>query len=411
MTQELDYDEFEEILSEVHSGKLLKGIYDYGFTKPSPIQAKTIQPICSGRDIIAQSQSGTGKTGAFVIGSLARIKIDEKYPQVVILANTRELSMQIKNVASEIGKHIGIDICLCVGGPENNDNTIGKNLIEAGKSQMLVCTPGRLCGLIKVCPTLLSKLQTLVFDEADILLSHNFIEQTQNIIVNCNKDTQFCLFSATANSLNIQSNKDNFMESPIEIYIKKEEIKVDLIKNYIVDAREEKYKVSILEEIYENINVCQSVIFVNTVRNAIELGKQLKKSNHSVGVIHGQLTHLERMKVLQRFRDTSIRVLVATDIIARGIDIQKVGLIINYDIPIGDNFEEVYIHRVGRTGRYGKLGVAINMVCDKYENNRLRRISKKYGVNFARAEKLSKINYDLSGGYSINVIDYDSDAE
>jgi translation initiation factor 4A len=399
--QSIDYDDFDEPICEYHNGKLLKGIYDFGFVKPSPIQSKTIKPITDGRDLIAQAQSGSGKTGAFVIGSLTKINTSEKYPQVVILANTRELTMQIKNVASEIGKYLDIEICLCIGGLEG-DNTIEKNLIQAEKSQMLICTPGRLNGLIKSNSNLLSKLKMIVFDEADVLLSEDFIDQIKFIFEAFPRKTQVCFFSATSNSSAIQSNKQYILDNPIEIYIRKEQIKVDLIKNYTFDITNEENKFSVLQDIYNDINICQSIIFVNTIKSAIELVKKLRKSKYSVGLIHGQLTHLERMRTMQKFRNTSIRVLVATDIITRGIDIEKVGLIINYEIPRGPGFEEQYLHRVGRTGRFGKLGVAINMISDRYESERCARIARKYGIKFFDLEKLEKISYDLSGvgGYS-----------
>lgn len=406
--QNIDFDDFDEALCEYHDGKLLKGVYDFGFIKPSQIQSKTMQPMKDGRDLIAQAQSGSGKTGAFVIGSFIKIDKNEKYPQVIILANTRELTMQIKSVASEIGKYLDLNICLCIGGAEN-DNTIDKNLEIASKSHMLVCTPGRLNGLIKTNHSLLSKVKLVIFDEADILLSDDFIEQIQYVLLNVPRMAQICLFSATSNSENIQNNKKDFMKNPVEIYIRKERIKVDLIKNYVFDAGKEEDKFSILEDIYNNVNVCQSVIFVNTIKSAIDLTQRLRKSKHSVGLIHGQLSHLERMKTLQKFRDTSIRVLVATDIISRGIDIQKVGLIINYEIPKGVGFEEQYIHRVGRTGRYKKTGVAINIMSEKQEWYRIGKVSQHYKIEFFELVSLDKINYNLSGTYSYEGTNHDSD--
>ena len=204
--------------------------------------------------------------------------------------------------------------------------------------------------------------------EDDKLLSKDFIEQIQSILKNVPSSTQICLFSATSNSENVQNTKENFMNNPVEIYVKKEQIKLDLVKNYVIDAENEKNKFDILLDLYNNINICQAVIFVNSVNHAIQLARKLKDSGHTaIGLIHGQLTDSERINILKKFRNTLIRILIATDIMARGIDIQTVGLVINYDIPNGDGFEEQYIHRVGRSGRYGKLGVAINiMTNNKY---------------------------------------------
>jgi superfamily II DNA/RNA helicase len=405
--QDIDHDEFDDVLCEYHKGKLLTNVYNYGFNKPSSIQAKTIQPMTDGRNLIAQARSGSGKTGAFVIGAYTKIN-EEKYPQVVILANTHELAVQIKTVASEIGKNLNVNICLCIGGVDNNveeNNTEEKNLETAKTSQLLVCTPGRLNGLVRIYPKLLSKLKLLIFDEADILLSEKFVDQIRIILKHVPSSSQICLFSATTDSKNIQDNKENIMSNPVEIYIKKEQIKVDLIKNYIFKAENDDNKLCVLEDLYKTVNICQSVIFVNSIKSAINLAKQLRKK-HSVGLIHGKLTRLERMKILQKFRETNIRVLIATDVIARGIDIEKVGLIINYEVPIGNGFEDQYIHRVGRSGRYGKRGVAVNIVTDKREEKRLKMISNQYKMEFHYLPKLEAINYYLSDstGYSYTEI-------
>lgn len=417
--QNIDHDEFDDVLCEFFKGKLLTNIYNYGFNKPSSIQGKTIQPIKDGRNLIAQARSGSGKTGAFVIGAFTKLN-DEKYPQAIILANTQELAIQIKAVADEIGKNLNINICLCTGGiitsgESNNDvqNTEEQNLEIAKVSQLLICTPGRLNGLIRMNPKLLSKLKILIFDEADILLSEKFVDQIQSILKNIPSTTQICLFSATTGSKNIQENKEYIMDNPVEIYIKKEQIKVDLIKNYVFDAGNnggndmdnDRNKLMVLEDLYKTVNICQSVIFVNSIKSAINLARELRKK-HTVGLIHGKLPRLERMKILQKFRDTSIRVLIATDVIARGIDIQKVGLIINYEVPFGDDFEGQYIHRVGRSGRYGKRGVAVNIITDKKEERRLKMISDHYKIKFHPLPDLEAINYYLSDskGYSYTEI-------
>jgi translation initiation factor 4A len=171
----------------------------------------------------------------------------------------------------------------------------------------------------------------------------------------------------------------------------------------VVDAQKYHKKFGVLMNLYKNINICQSVIFVNTINNANMLSKKLEKQGHSVGVLHSDLTHKDRILTMKKFRNTAIRVLIATDVIARGIDIEKVGLIINYDVPFGNKFHEQYLHRVGRSGRYGKLGVAINIVTDdRKEWDRLESISQKYKVEFYELPSLEKINLYLSGvnGYS-----------
>jgi translation initiation factor 4A len=402
--QNIDYEDFDEPLYEYHDGKLLKGIYEYGFEMPSIIQAKCIKPIADGRDLIAQAQSGSGKTGAFVIGALMKVNPTVNSPQAVILANTRELASQIKDVTSEIGKFIkGLKVILCVGGIQQDYNKTETNLKEAKMSQILVCTPGRLNGLIKIDDKIMDKLKILILDEADQLLSDDFMEQIQGVIKSVPQNTQICLFSATTNSKNIHNTKKHFMSNPVELHIKKEKIKVDQIKNYVIDAEKESNKYAILVDLYKNINICQAVIFTNSIDKASELASKLKRDGHSVGVIHRKLTDIERMETLKKFRKTQTRILVATDIVARGIDIQQVGLVINYDIPFGEGFQEQYIHRVGRSGRYGKLGVAINiMTNDKFEWYRIKDISKDYNIRFSEMPELEDVNYYLSGvgGYN-----------
>jgi translation initiation factor 4A len=397
--QHIDYNDFDEPLCEYQNGALLKGIYEYGFEKPSIIQAKCFKPISDGRDLIAQAQSGSGKTGAFVIGTLMKIDSTLNSPQAVILANTKELAAQIKEVVKEIGKYMNVKATLCVGGIENN-NKSEIVIKEAEVSHILVCTPGRLNGLIKNNENLLNNLKIFIIDEADQLLSQDFLPQIQGILKSMPEKTQICLFSATTNSRNIRDTKKHFMNDPIELYIEKEKIRVDSIKNYIVDAEEEKNKYNILVDLYKNINICQAVIFVNTIEKATNLVNRLKRDDHSVGMIHSGLSDSERIETLKKFRRTYTRILVATDVIARGIDVQQVGLVINYDIPYGEGYMEKYIHRVGRSGRYGKLGVAINIVSN--DNNKgdwykLKSISETYSVKMSFLPELDEINYYLSG--------------
>lgn len=397
--QHIDYNDFDEPLCEYQKGALLKGIYGYGFEKPSVIQAKCFKPIADGHDLIAQAQSGSGKTGAFVIGSLMKIDVSLKLPQAVILANTKELAAQIKEVVKEIGKYMNVKVTLCVGGIENN-NKSEIVIKEAEVSHVLVCTPGRLNGLITINKNLLNNLKIFIIDEADQLLSRDFLPQIQGILRLTPEKTQICLFSATTNSSDINDTKNRFMNNPIELSIAKEKISVESIKNYVVDALEEKNKYGILVDLYKNINICQAVIFVNTKEKAKYLANRLKRDDHSVGLIHGELSDSERSDTLIKFRKTYTRILVATDVIARGIDVQQVGLVINYDIPYGEGYMEKYIHRVGRSGRYGKLGVAINMMTN--DNNKgdwykLKSISKQYEVCMYELPELEEISYYLSG--------------
>lgn len=396
-TEIKEFDSFDDTLCEYHDGELLRGIYGYGFDRPSEIQSKTIIPICEGRDLIAQAQSGSGKTGAFGIGALTRVKTELKGPQVIIIGNTRELALQILNVLNELGAHTNIKNCLCVGGTLGNSTM--KNLEEARKSHILIGTPGRLNDLINKDKLLVKEIKLLILDEADYLLVRDFIAQIKLITKAIPKDTQICLFSATYPPDVLEMTK-YFMHDPVKILIKNEEVSVELIKNYFVNVKYEEYKYDTLVEFYQKLSVCQAVIFVNSINKAEELGNKLKDDGHTVGIIHSKMDDLERREVLKLFRTSRYRILVATDIISRGIDVQQVGLVINYDIP---KDSEQYIHRVGRSGRFGKIGVAISLVTDHFQDiKKMQFIEKTYKIDFLPLPSLEIVNTFLTGlnGYS-----------
>ena len=426
--QNLDYENFDEFLCDYHETKLMRGVYAYGFERPSPIQAKAIQPICDKRDLIAQAKSGSGKTGAFTIGVLSRIDPTKHYPQAIILGNTRELAVQIFNVTKNIGKDLGIHISLCIGG--NGGKDVMTNLKEASRSHILIGTPGRLVDLIsrdenrlsrddnrqqfkndskyppknnnnkrQNVPGLFDRLQVFVLDEADKLLSDDFLQQIQTIITKIPRETQVCLFSATYTS-EILSLTEKFMTNPVKILVEPENVSVELIRNYFVNAEYEDNKYEILAELYQKVSVCQAVIFVNTIKKACDVAGRLQQDGHSVGLIHSKMDDVDRIEVLKEFRLTQTRILVATDIISRGIDVQQVGLVINYDVPYES---ESYIHRVGRSGRYGKVGVAITLVTGhRADIGRMSTIEKDYDIKFIVLPLLETVNNFLTGhnGYT-----------
>jgi superfamily II DNA/RNA helicase len=410
--QNIDYDNFDDFLCEHHRGDLMRGVYDYKFERPSPIQAKSIEVISHGRDLIAQAQSGSGKTGAFVIGGLTLIDPKLNHPQILIMANTIELAGQIYSVAKEISKHLNIKISLCTGGGKNNGennrtrNLVVNNLSEAESSHFIVCTPGRMVDLIqrdkrkKNRKGILDNLKSLIIDESDVLLGENFLDQTQFILKCVPQKSQICIFSATYPDEVLQ-HTTSFMSDPVRILVDRENVNVEMIKNYFVNAQEEIYKYAIIVELYKRVSVCQSVIFVNTIRKAEELANNLRKDGHSVGVIHSDLDGIERTEMLQKFRLTQIRTLIATDVISRGIDVQQVGLVINYDVPRGDS--EKYIHRVGRSGRFGKKGVAITLITESmYDEKNMESIEKEYNIDFMSLPSIEEINEFLTGtnGYT-----------
>lgn len=406
--QNIDFDSFDDMLTEYHGGQLLLGVYNFGFERPSAIQAKSIIPISEGHDILAQAQSGSGKTGAFGIGILTRINPKEMYPQAIIMANTKDLAMQIAYVVEKIGIDIGVKVCLCIGGTIRDSEM---NLGDAEKSHVLVCTPGRLGDLIdrdmdnrRSSIKLLDRLKILVLDEADILLGTDFRPQMQKIINSIPENSQICLFSATYPP-EILKLTELFLNNPVKILVEKEKVSVDGIKNYFVSAGTDDNKYQILDELYRSVTVTQTVIFVNSVNKSMELTHRLRRDGHTVGVIHGKLDDTERNEVLRKYRLSQFRVLVATNVISRGIDIAQVGLIINYDVP---QIAEEYIHRVGRSGRFGKVGVAITFVGKRREDKfKMENIERLYKIGFYELPELEEVNKYLNGGTSgYNFIEY-----
>ena len=407
-SNETKYDEtemyaFDDDLCEYHNGDLLAGIYGFGFERPSPIQSKAILPMLDGRDVIAQAQAGSGKTGAFIIPALAKVDLTKNYPQVIIIGNTRPLATQIHYNAKRIGSRLienhGLKIALCIGGAGTKDARITTE--EIMESQMLIGTPGKIVGLSELekksrsklsgmsgNSKILDKISLLILDEADILLQEEFAIQIQKIIKKIPNTAQICLFSATYPK-EIINLTNQFLINPVRILVENEKVSVDGIKNFWVNVEREEYKYDTLVDIYKKVSVCQAVIFVNSIEKAIQLSNDLTGAGHAVGVIHSKLEEIERVKILEEFRKTQIRVLIATDLIARGIDVHQVGLIINYDVPYD---ADKYIHRVGRSGRFGKLGVAITfMVKSKQDIYRMEEIERKYKINFEELRNSSDI--------------------
>lgn len=407
--QDLEMYSFDDDLCEFFNGDLLSGIYSHGFDRPSQIQSKATLPILHGRDVIGQAQAGSGKTGAFLIPALSKLDPNIHCPQVVIIGNTKLLANQIYYNAEKIGhklieKH-GIKISLCIGGNGTTEARIPQE--EIFSSQMLIGTPGKLVSYAELErktrsklssePKLLDNVKLLILDEADILLQEDFVVQIQKIIRKIPKTAQICLFSATYPQAVVDI-ADQFLVNPVKILVKDEKISVECIKNFWVNVEREEYKYDNLVDIYKKVSVCQAVIFVNSIKKSIQLATALTSAGHSVGVIHSELEEITRIKTLEEFRKTQIRVLIATDIISRGIDVQKVGLVINYDVPYD---ADKYIHRVGRSGRFGKLGVAITfMVKSRQDISRMDEIENKYKINFEElknAVDIERVNNYLTG--------------
>ena len=341
--------------------KLLRGIYSYGFEKPSAIQQRAIIPFIKGGDLIAQAQSGTGKTGAFVIGSLQRVDFKKNTCQALILSPTRELALQSMEVAQRIGSYMkegGKPFCHSfVGGTKVQDDI---TKLQRGEVLIAIGTPGRIFDVIKRNFLRTSELKVVVLDEADEMLSQGFSEQIYSIFKYLPQDIQATLFSATMPE-EVLSLTKQFLNSPVRILVKKEMLTLDGIKQYYV-AVDEDHKLETLGDLYDSVSIAQSVIFCNTRRKVDWLAEELNKQNHTVSLMHADMSKSEREAVIQTFRSGETRVLITTDLLARGIDVHHVSIVINFDLPTN---RENYLHRIGRSGRFGRKGVAINFVSAK----------------------------------------------
>lgn len=350
---------------------ILRGIYTYGFEKPSSIQQRAIKPIITGRDIIAQAQSGTGKTATFVIGSLQKLDESKKTLQILILAPTRELAIQINNVVKSLSEYMKVTNHLLIGGKSVRDDI---DILNKGV-QIIIGTPGRVFDMMKRNILNVDNLKMFVLDEADEMLSRGFQEQIYDIIQFIPKKTQIGIFSATMSD-NTYNLSRNFMNNPIEILVKNEQLTLEGIRQFYVNIDNDYQKFDVLVDIYKNLTVSQTIIYSNTKKRLLWLNDKLNEINFTCGMIHSDLTQEERNGVLNDFRAGKIRILIATDIVARGIDIQQVSIIINYDFPKNYN---TYIHRIGRSGRYGRIGTALNIV-DPNELKNMKECEEMYNT-------------------------------
>jgi len=343
------------------SEDLLRGIYGFGFEIPSAIQRKAILPIIKKRDIIAQAQSGTGKTASFLIGSMARVDKSLNEVQVIIICPNRELANQIKFNFDAFNTYLELTSALIMGGTsvEENFRKLDKGV------QVVIGTPGRIYDMMRRYALKTNSLKCFVMDEADEMLSRGFKDQLCDIFRFVSSETQVCLFSATMPDMALDLTT-KFMSDPIRILIDKENLTLEGIKQYYLGVEQENWKVATLYDLYEKLSISQSIIFVNSKRKADFLKVQLEENDYTVDCIHGDLTQQERNEIMDDFRNGKSRILITTDIIARGIDVQSVSIVINYDIP---RYREIYIHRIGRSGRFGRKGIAINFVTEReYEN-------------------------------------------
>jgi translation initiation factor 4A len=340
---------------------LLRGIYAYGFEKPSAIQQRAIIPCIRGQDVIAQAQSGTGKTATFSIAILQQLNLTIKDCQALILAPTRELAQQIQKVVLALGDFMQASCHACIGGTNVKEDA---KKLEAG-SQIVVGTPGRVSDMLTRKAFNPNKIKLFVLDEADEMLSRGFKEQIHDVFTKMPSSAQVVLLSATMPADVLEVTK-KFMRDPIRILVKKEELTLEGIKQFYIMVGREDWKLETLCDIYQTLTITQAVIFCNTRRKVDWLTQQMHAKDFTVSAMHGDMDQKEREVIMREFRSGSSRVLITTDLLARGIDVQQVSLVINYDLP---NNRENYIHRIGRGGRFGRKGVAINFVTDDDKRN------------------------------------------
>lgn len=334
---------------------LLKGIYAYGFEKPSAIQQRAIRPIVRGRDVIAQSQSGTGKTAVFCISALQLLDSRSKAVQALLLSPTRELAEQTHKVVSALGDFMNASCHVCIGG-----KSLGMDIkaFEQNNVQIVSGTPGRVFDLLRRGALAVQNLKLMILDEADEMLDRGFKEQVYDIYRMLPPTAQVVLMSATLPASVLEMTRQ-FMKDPVRILVRRDELTLEGIQQFFIAVEKEEWKFDTLCDLYDTLTITQAVIFCNSKQKVDWLAQQMKERNFTVCSMHGDMDQSARNAVMEEFRSGSSRVLIATDLWGRGIDVQQVSLVICYDLPTN---REIYIHRIGRSGRFGRKGVAINLV-------------------------------------------------
>lgn len=334
---------------------LLRGVYSHGFERPSEIQKRGIMPMKGRRDLLAQAQSGTGKTGTFTIGALSAINPELKKVQVLILAPVRELAQQIETVAKSISTFMNINVYSATGGTPLREDI---RAIEKG-CQYLIGTPGRIFDLMNRGVLSSEHIRVLIMDEADQMLEDRFKEQVMCILQKgFPNETRIALFSATM-SEDVIEVANNLLQNPVRILVEAKEVPLDGIKQYYVDLENADWKLEVLADLYQQLHISQALIYCNKRQRAEWLAEKMSQQGFPLSVIHGEMDVEERKRRMKDFRSGAVRVMISTDLLARGIDVQQVSLVINYELPVQ---KENYIHRIGRAGRFGRKGVTINLI-------------------------------------------------
>lgn len=335
---------------------LLRGIYNYGFENPSQIQKTAILPFVQGNDIIAQAPSGTGKTGAFTIGTLQQINTSTRSTQALILAPTHELVKQISMVVEALGNVMeGLIVKTIVGGTSISDDALD---MRKNVPHIIVGTIGRVYDMIKRRHIKTKSVKILVIDEADEMLSRGFRDQIQQLFGQLHDNVQVALFSATMPP-EMLTLTQQFMRNPVKITMDAEKLNLEGIRQFYVALPDDRTKFDALKDIFSHLMVNQCIIYVNSVPRVVDLYEAMVKEGFSVGCIHSSMKREDRETAFTEFRKGAHRVLISSNVTARGIDVQQVSTVINFDIP---KCVHTYLHRIGRSGRWGRKGLAINFI-------------------------------------------------
>lgn len=354
------------------STDLLRGIYSCGYEKPSPIQQRAIYPIITKKDIVAQAQSGTGKTATFTIGALSNVDTTINSTQVLVLSPTKELTMQTAKVFENIGAMMkGLKIQMVYGG-----SVIDTNMFAIKNVPHIVCgCPGRVLDMLRRNTMSSKSIQLVILDEADEMLSSGFKEQVYNIFQYFNDSVQIALFSATLpEDINIIVNR--MMNNPVRINVKKEMLTLEGIKQYYVAIEDDIQKYNTLKDIFSYLSVSQCIIYCNCVKRVQELFEAMIDDAFPVCRIHSGMDKREREVAFNDFKSGKSRVLISSNVTARGIDIQQVSIVINFDLS---KCVHTYLHRIGRSGRWGRKGVAINFVTRR-DVYKMKEIEQHYST-------------------------------
>ena len=352
---------------------ILRGIFAHGFEKPSPIQQRAIEPIINGRDLIAQAQSGTGKTATFTIGALQRINLATRTTQVLILSPTRELTVQTAKVVTQIGSFIkDLKVQTLFGGLVVDEGSAFSNKIVPH----IICgCAGRVYDMMRRNRINPKTIKFIILDEADEMLSSGFREQVYNIFQFLNPEVQVGLFSATLpDDINVIINK--IMRNPVRVCVKREQLTLEGISQFYIAIEDDRQKYNTLKDIFSFIAVSQTIIYCNSIKRVEDLYQAMCEDEFPVCRIHSNMDKIDRDKAFNEFRSGSSRVLISSNVTSRGIDIQQVSVVINFDLP---KCVHNYLHRIGRSGRWGRKGVGINFIT-KRDVGVLKNIEHHYST-------------------------------